>query len=101
MKQVTVSKLQIAKAKECVERTKRYIKGLNTIIQMCELVLPMSQYNQLPDDYKFSQKKDMETIIKDLIAMRADTRQVGTDKEERAIMLTAKRNRQLGIEEEE
>lgn len=101
MKQVTVSKLQIAQAKECVERTKKYIKGLDTIINMCELVLPIGQYNHLPDDYRLSQRKDMEAIIKDLIAMRAETRQVGADKEERAILLTAKRNRQLGIEEAE
>lgn len=99
MKQVTVSKLQIAQAKECVFRTEKYIKGLDTIIQMCELVLPMSQYSQLPDGYRQSQKKDMGVIINDLIAMRSDTRQVSADKEERAILLTTKRNEQLGIKE--
>lgn len=95
-----ISKIQIAQAKECVERTKKYIKGLDIIIEMCELVLPMSQYNKLPDDFKRSQREDMKTIINDLMAMRDDARQVVANKEERAILLTEKRNRQLGIEED-
>lgn len=50
MKKVTVSKLQIAQAKECSRRADRYTKGIEAIIDMCEIVLPISQYNIMPKE---------------------------------------------------
>lgn len=74
MSKITVSKLQIAQAKECAHRAERYAKGLDAIIKMCEVVLPISQYTQLPDDFKLAQKKDMGVIMKDLMSMLHDTK---------------------------
>lgn len=91
----TVSKLQIAQAKECGQRVDRYAKGLETIISLCELIKPLAQYNKLPEDFKITHKKDMKAIILDLKAMKDDACALAENKWNRMKELEAKRDTQL------
>ncbi len=95
MKKVTVSKLQIAQAKECSARADRYRKGIDAIISMCEVVLSMSQYNKLPDDFKTDQKNAMRTIVCDLKLMYDEAFNLSLNKQRRASELEDKRAKQL------
>lgn len=95
MKKVTVSKLQIAQAKECSRRADRYAKGIEAIIDMCEIVLPISQYNKMPDEFKSIHKRDMNTVIQDLRAMCEDACWLSLCKKQRATELEDERAKQL------
>lgn len=95
MSKVTVSKLQIAQARECVHRCERYALGLDTIIKMCKVVLPLGQYTQLPDDFKLTQKKDMGVIIRDLESMLHDTKTLMNAKTDKAGSLQKQREKEL------
>lgn len=95
MKKVTVSKLQIAQAEECVARMDKYVKHLNVILTLCELAKPHAAYNQLPEDFKINQKKSLEVIAKDIKSMMSEASEVALNKAEKAVELRKKREAQL------
>lgn len=99
MSKTTVSKLQIAQAKECAHRCERYALGLDTIIKMCKVVLPLGQYTQLPDDFKLAQKKDMGVIIRDLESMLHDVKTLKNAKTDKADNLQKQREEGLKMPE--
>lgn len=99
MSKTTVSKLQIAQAKECAHRCERYALGLDMIIKMCKGVLPLSQYTQLPDDFKLAQKKDMGVIIRDLESMLHDVKTLKNAKTDKADNLQKQREEGLKMPE--
>ena len=94
---VTVSKLQIAQAKECVVRLDKYCSLLNVLLELCEIALPQAVYRQFPDIFQISQKRSLETIIHDLKSMKNEVQEMALYKAERAEELTKTRNAQLGV----
>lgn len=95
MRKVTVSKLQIAQAKLCAEKCEKYSDGLVAIITMCNLMLPLSQYSKLPDEFRLSQKKSMETILRDLQSMARESKDMANTKLAKSFELEKKREQQL------
>ena len=95
MKRVTVSKLQIANAKECVVRLEKYDKALKIIEDLLELARPMGQYNKFPDEFKHEQKKSIDVILRDLKSMRAEAEELASNKADKAYELAEERARQV------
>lgn len=71
---------KVADARECVNRLDKYVKGLDAIIKMCELVAPFGTYRKLPANFQAEHGKDMRTIISDLIAMKRDAQEMASIK---------------------
>lgn len=99
MSKVTVSKLQIAQAKECVEKAEKYFEMLHIIIELCHVTAPLATNKKFPDDFQIAQKRSWEVIIHDLESMKAETSDIAMDKAEKAVKLAKTRNAQLGGEE--
>jgi len=95
MKKITVSKLQIAQAKQCTSKCEKYSQGLSAIVSLCELVLPFSQYNKLPDEFRLEQKSSVQTIIRDLKSMIKETQDMADKKRIRSQDLANKRAEEL------
>lgn len=92
---VTISKLQIAQAKQCVERLDDYTKMLGIIIDLLGFAKAKSQYNQLQDDFRRVHKKDIEIITHDLISMKKDAQEMAMIEAEEAAELFNERQKQL------
>lgn len=99
MNKVTVSKLQIAQAKECVEKADKYFEMLHIIIELCHVTAPLAANKKFPDDFQIAQKRSWEIIIHDLESMKAETADMALFKAEKAEKLAKTRNAQLGGEE--
>lgn len=95
MSNVTVSKLQIAQAKECVVRADKYSAMLRAILELCQIALPLATDKRFPDDFQITQKRSWETIIRDLKSMSAETADMALYKAEKAEELTRTRDKQL------
>lgn len=98
MNKVTVSKFQIAQAKECVEKADKYSKMLQIIIELCHVTAPLATNKKFPDDFQVAQKRSWETLINDLKSMQAETADMALYKAEKAERLAETRNIQLGGE---
>lgn len=96
MSNVTVSKLRIAQAKECVVRADKYSAMLRVILELCQIALPLATDRRFPDDFSITQKRSWETIIGDLKSMSAETADMALYKAEKAEDLARIRERQLG-----
>lgn len=95
MKEQIVKKIQIAQAQECAHRATEYQKGLEAIVQMCEIIKPIGQYNKMPDDFKMKQRLSMKTIINDLKSMKAEATELAKYLEVKSLKLSEKRQKQL------
>lgn len=95
MAQVTVSKLQIAQAKECVERADKYLEMLHIIIELCKVTSPLATNKKFPDDFQVAQKRSWEVIIHDLESMKSETVDMALYKAEKAQDLAKTREKQL------
>ena len=92
---VTISKLQISQARECVSRLDKYVRMLDMSIEMLGFAKHEGQYNQLPEAFKMEQRRDTEIIIADLKSMKNEAQDLALQKAERALELEQMRNVQL------
>lgn len=99
MSKVTVSKMQIQLAKNCVDRLDKYVRMLDMTIELLGFAKAEALYNQLPDTFKSDHKRDIETILFDLKSLKRDAQEMAEIKSEKAKELTDKRIRQLEGEE--
>lgn len=99
MSRVTVSKLQIAQAEQCVERLDKYTRLLDISIEMLKFAKAESQYNQLPEEFKKNCRRDLEIVMGDLMSLKNEAQEVALSKAEKASDLRITRNKQLGGEE--
>lgn len=95
MRQVTVSKLQIAQAEQCVERLDKYTRLLDMSIEMLMFAKAESQYNQLPEEFKMVCRRDLEIVMADLKSLKNDAQDMALLKAEKASDLRITRNKQL------
>lgn len=98
MSKVTVSKLQIAQAEQCVERLDKYTRLLDISIEILEFAKAASQYNRLPDGFKKDCRRDLGIVMADLISLKNEAQNVALMKAEKASDLRMMRNKQLGGE---
>ena len=99
MSRVTVSKLQIAQAEQCVERLDKYVRMLDVSIEILKFAKAESQYNQLPEVFKMDCRRDLEIVIADLMSLKSEAQELALTKAEKAGDLRITRNKQLGGEE--
>lgn len=99
MSKVTVSKLQIAQAEQCVERLDKYTRLLDVSIEILKFAKAESQYNQLPEEFKKDCRRDLEVVMADLASLKNEAQEVALVKAEKASDLRMTRNKQLGGEE--
>ena len=95
MSKVTVSKLQIAQAKQCADRLDKYSDMLRIIIELLGFAKAQMSYNKLPVEFLTMHKRDLDTVKWDLIAMRKDAQEQMLHKLDRAKELEETRQRQL------
>lgn len=98
MSKVTVSKLQIAQAEQCVERLDKYVRMLDVSIEMLKFAKAESQYNQLPEEFKMVCRRDLEIVMADLKSLKNEAQEMALAKAEKASDLRMMRNKQLGGE---
>lgn len=96
MSKVTVSKLQIAQAEQCVERLDKYVRMLDMSIEMLKFAKAESQYNQLPEEFKMVCRRDLEIVMADLKSLKDEAQEIALVKAEKASDLRMTRNKQLG-----
>ncbi len=77
-----VSKFEVAQSKECIVRLDKYVRMLDALINLCELLRPQAGYRYFPDDFEVSQKKTIDTILADFKSMKYDAQEVALDKAE-------------------
>lgn len=94
---VTVSKLQIQQAKNCVERLDKYTRLLDCVIEILNFAKSEASYNQLPDNFKSEHRKDIDTCVFDLKSLKSDAQEMALLKSEKAEELLQKRQEQLGV----
>lgn len=98
MSKVTVSKLQIAQAEQCVERLDNYTRLLDISIEILKFAKAESQYNQLPEEFKMVCRRDLEIVMADLKSLKNEAQKTALLKAEKARDLRITRNEQLGCE---
>lgn len=98
MSKVTVSKLQIAQAEQCVERLDKYTRLLDVSIEILNFAKAESQYNQLPEEFKMDCRRDLEIIMTDLKSLKDEAQGMALVKAEKASDLRMTRSKQLGGE---
>lgn len=98
MSKVTVSKLQIAQAEQCVERLDNYTRLLDISIEILKFAKAESQYNQLPEEFKMVCRRDLEIIMADLKSLKNEAQETALLKAEKARDLRTTRSEQLGCE---
>lgn len=98
MSKVTVSKLQIAQAEQCVERLDNYTRLLDISIEILKFAKAESQYNQLPEGFKMDCRKDLEIVMADLKSLKNEAQEMALLKAEKARDLRITRSEQLGGE---
>ncbi len=99
MRKVTVSKLQIAQAEQCVERLDKYVRMLDVSIEMLKFAKAESQYNQLPEEFKMVCRRDLEIVMADLKSLKNEAQGMALAKAEKASDLRIARSEQLRGEE--
>lgn len=99
MSKVTVSKLQIAQAEQCVERLDKYVRMLDVSIEMLKFAKAESQYNQLPEEFKMVCRRDLEIVMADLKSLKNEAQEIALLKAEKASDLRIARSEQLRGEE--
>lgn len=99
MRKVTVSKLQIAQAEQCVERLDKYVRMLDVSIEMLKFAKAESQYNQLPEEFKMVCRRDLEIVMADLKSLKNEAQEIALLKAEKASDLRIARSEQLRGEE--
>lgn len=95
MGKVTVKKLQIAQAKECVRRLDIYDKALRSVLDNLEVIKSLVFYNQWPNDFSREHKKSLDVIIGDIKSMRSEISHLALEKAELAGDLQEKREKQV------
>lgn len=87
--------LRIAQAEQCVAKLEQYINGLDAISKMLEVVIPFSQYDKQPDDFKIDQKQSIHTIVGDLKSMRAEAWDLVSSKRDKVKNLYLNREKNM------
>ena len=93
---VTVSKLQIQQAKNCVERLDKYTRLLDCAIEILNFAKSEASYKRLPENFKSDHRKSIDTCVFDLKSLKNDAQEMALLKTEKAEFLLRKRQEQLG-----
>lgn len=96
MSKVTVSKLQIAQAVQCVEQLDKYTRLLDISIEILKFAKAESQYNQLPEQFRKECRRDLEIVMTDLKSLKSEAQEMALLKAEKASDLRIARSEQLG-----